>query len=351
MKVLFLSKYSQKGASSRYRFYNYIPYFQMNSIEYTFSPLFNDNYIDCLYSGAKIKLKFLQFYAILSRMFFLLTKMKKYDLIVIEKELFHNVPYVIEKILIGNRKYALDFDDYMAATYKTNALKKMFFFNKIDKLVNKAVFVTAGNLWYKTELGNENVMYLPTVIDLEAYPLIKTGKENLDEITIVWIGSPTTARYLSLIEGAILKLSRKYKLILKVIGAKINFEGINVQHVNWSSETEAYEIFISDIGIMPLSDSLWEKGKCGFKLIQYMACGLPVIGSPSPANAEIIAHNLNGFLARDEREWELYLERLILDIHLRKSMGVEARKTIEKNYSYQVWGCRYANLIKTSINL
>jgi glycosyltransferase involved in cell wall biosynthesis len=345
MKVLFLTKYNRDGASSRYRAYNYKSYFDNNDIQCYFKPLLDDNYVLNLYKKRKIKTLLQSVFSILKRISFLLFHSNDYDLIVIEKELFPNIPYFIEKILLKGRLYVLDFDDYIATYYKVNAFKRPFLGSKIDKLVDGAMFVTVGNHWYFEEFKSNNLIFLPTVINLEDYSNVK--KDYLTKVvTIVWIGSPTTVKYLQIVVPALKRLAKKHIVKLKVIGAAITIEGVDVEIVDWSAQTEAKELLSSDIGIMPLEDTLWEKGKCGFKLIQYMACGLPVVASQVPANEEIIENGVNGFIVYNEIDWYTRLEELILNASLREQFGKSGRKRIEIDYSYQVWGDRYVNIIK-----
>lgn len=348
MKILILSKYTEKGASSRYRFYNYKFFFSRNNIEYHFAPLLPNRYIDKLYSGKSVLLKFIQLQAIFKRIIFIIRYRKAYDLIIIEKELFTNIPYFFEKILLFKVNYALDFDDYAGADYQTNFFKKIFLKNKIQKLVRRSVFTTVGNRWYFERFKTNNLSYLPTVIDITKYKEIYTFKlHNLkNKIKIVWIGSPSTIKYLKLIENPFKRLSQKYNVELVIIGGICPFNYPNVKNIKWEDKTEIENISIADIGIMPLHNSLWDKGKCGFKLIQYMACGLPVVASKAPANDEIVEHGVNGFIAKDENEWFLYLEKLISNDSLRYELGIKARSTIERKYTYQVWGDRYCELIK-----
>ena len=140
MKILFLSKYNRDGASSRYRFYNYKPYFDENCIQFHIKPLLDNSYVLNLYDNRKIKVYFQRIFSILKRVYFVLFQSSNYDLIVIEKELFPNVPYVIEKLLLKGKSYALDFDDYIATDYKLNNFKKLFlkfiflFFEPHDEL-------------------------------------------------------------------------------------------------------------------------------------------------------------------------------------------------------------------------
>jgi glycosyltransferase involved in cell wall biosynthesis len=346
MKILFLSKYNRDGASSRYRFYNYKPYFDENCIQFHIKPLLDNSYVLNLYDNRKIKVYFQRIFSILKRVYFVLFQSSNYDLIVIEKELFPNVPYVIEKLLLKGKSYALDFDDYIATDYKLNNFKKLFLKNKIDKLSKGAKFVTVGNHWYFDEIKSDNLIYLPTVIDLDYYS--KTKKIHKKDITtIVWIGSLSTGKYLNLIIPVLQDLSKKYSIKIKIIGADITINDVNLDLVKWNESTEINELLSSDIGIMPLNNTLWEKGKCGFKLIQYMACAIPVVASPAPANEEIIENGVNGYIAHNEKEWYKYLEKLIIDPSLRENFGKSGRSKILSSYSYQVWGDKYCGYLKS----
>jgi glycosyltransferase involved in cell wall biosynthesis len=344
MKILFLTRYNKDGPSSRYRAYNYMPYFDSNNIRYTFSPLLDNDYILNLYSNKKLRIFTQSFFSIFKRIIFLIFNVKDYELIIIEKELFPNAPFFLEYFFLRNINYALDFDDYIATDYKENNIKRIFLNNKIQKLVEGAKFVTVCNHWYFEQFKTNNIMYLPTVVNLDNYTKIKNKFES-KIITIVWIGSPSTVKYLKNIESILKLLSLKYPIKLKVIGADVVIDGVDVELVDWSQENENIELLSSDIGIMPLNESIWDKGKCGFKLIQYMATGLPVIATASPANNEIISNGLNGFIINDINEWYFRLEELILNKELRKQFGNSGRNKIEFNYTYQVWGNRYVKYI------
>lgn len=348
MKILVLSKYGPKGASSRYRFYNYEFYLKKHGIELEFSPLLSDNYIDNLYNKKKVKKFLWQFLSVIKRIFFLLfLKNEKYDVFIIEKELFPNIPYFIEAILLKKNRYLLDFDDYIAASYKTHPIFKILLYNKIDKLVERADLTTVGNNWYFSEFKKGNLVYLPTVINLNDYPLQK--RHNTNKI-IVWIGSPTTVKYLRLIESVLLKLINEISFTVKVIGGEVELDkSIPVKTIKWNEYSENAELASCDIGIMPLKDTLWEKGKCGFKLIQYMASGLPVVGSDLPANEEIILHEETGFIAKNDTDWYNYLKYLLINTEEAHRMGKNGRKRVEDYYSYQAWGDKYALIIQETI--
>src|SRR5690606_16069608 len=113
--------------------------------------------------------------------------------------------------------------------------------------------------------------------------------------TIVWIGSPSTVRYLKNLEQSLQQLAQRISFQLRVIGGgEIVIPGVNIQSIPWSEDTEVANIAGADVGVMPLLDSPWERGKCGYKLIQYMACGLPVVASPIGVNTEIVSPSVNG---------------------------------------------------------
>jgi glycosyltransferase involved in cell wall biosynthesis len=347
MRILILSKYNYEGSSSRYRFYNYIPYFESNGISFEFKPLLPSDYVTNLYQGRRFVVFWQQIEAIVRRFFFLIFYKKESDLILIEKELFPNIPYFIEKFLLKNRKYALDFDDYAATDYKKDFFKKVFLFHKIDNLAKNAKFVTVGNKWYFDEMPSDNLIYLPTVVRLAKYKEIKVVSLSAI-VSIVWIGSPSTSKYLHLVQDVLEDLAQKYKIVFNVIGGTFYSEKVKVNLIKWEADTEIKNLLAADIGIMPLEDTIWEKGKCGFKLIQYMASGLPVIASPAPANLEIVDHGVSGYIAQDKSQWYDFLEILIIDQQKRQSFGIAGRKRVEDDYSYEVWGHRYCEIIKSS---
>ncbi|MGL4654242.1 glycosyltransferase family 4 protein [Cetobacterium sp.] len=341
IKILALTNYYEEGPSSRYRSFNYEKYFLLNGIKIEYFPLFFDGYVKRLYSKEKVN-TFYKIYCILKRIVYILHNKKKYNHIIIETELIKYAPLFFEKFLLKGASYSLDYDDNPNLIYKKNKIFKILYGQKILKLAKNARFITVGNKWFYKEIKTENIVYLPTVIDIDKYYITEKKKNNT--LIIVWIGSPSTEKYLDIIKTPLKELSLKYDFELKIIGSEKKIEGVNVRNIKWEQETEIKEISNSDIGIMPLENTFWEKGKCGFKLIQYMACGLPVVASNSPANKEIV--NGNGFILNEEKEWTIKLEKLLIDKELRKEMGKESRRIIEEKYTYQVWGKRYSQLIK-----
>jgi glycosyltransferase involved in cell wall biosynthesis len=212
-----------------------------------------------------------------------------------------------------------------------------------------ASMVVAGNGYLAARArsaGAANVEVLPTVVDLERYTSpVRRVAEAAVPIVIGWIGSPATVGYLQVLAKPLARLATDRAIELRVIGAPATLPGVPVTQVPWSEATEVQAIGSCDIGIMPLTDSPWERGKCAYKLIQYMACGLPVVASPVGANRQIVEPGINGFLAAEPAQWETALKRLADDAALRLRFGQAGRALVEAQYSLQVAAPRLAQWI------
>ncbi|WP_457553860.1 glycosyltransferase family 4 protein [Desulfobacula sp.] len=349
MKILLLSRYGRMGASSRLRSYQYLPALRECGFKIDVAPLLEDSYLKDLYAGRK-KRKI----NIANRYFHRLFKVincRKYDLLWIEKELFPWLPSWFEEFLAAiGVKYIVDYDDAVFHRYdmlENNLLEKTLG-QKIDRIMRGASLVIAGNGYLANRAvmaGAKKIERLPTVIDLERYPIDHLLQNEI--FTIGWIGSPVTAQYLYNVKPVLTKLCENIKTCLVTIGAgPFPMEGLPVKNHPWSEETEAESIRNFDVGIMPLPDEPWTLGKCGYKLIQYMACGKPVVASAVGANIEIIDHEKNGFLVESEKEWEQAITMLYKDKELRKKMGKCGRKKVETDYCLQVTSLKLITLIK-----
>jgi glycosyltransferase involved in cell wall biosynthesis len=339
MKVLLFSRYGQLGASSRVRSFQYLPYMRKKGVSVSVSSFFSDAYISALYSGDSIWKHVLKAY--LSRVLKLFL-VRKYDLIIIEKEIFPFIPAFFERCLRFFRViYIVDYDDALFHRYDCHQSKliRLFLGRKIDKVMQNASVVIAGNnyLAQRAKLaGSKNIQVIPTVVDTEKYTPLENFL-NRKETIIGWIGTPKTSHYLQPLLPVFKKLKKQFNVRFVAIGAnKTDFSGSAVEVWSWSEESEVASLRQLDIGIMPLQDSPWERGKCGYKLIQYMACGLPVIASPVGVNSEIVEHGVNGLLADTETSWEAAITSLIASPEIRLDMGQAARDTIEKHYSLKV---------------
>ena len=339
-RVLFLSKYARSGASSRYRSFQYLPFLEQAGLDYKVSPLFDDAYLANRYrrgSGSMMDIV----RACLCRIG-ALVKVRDYGLVVIEYELLPYFPALLERWLKWmGVSYVVDYDDALFHQYDRhrNPLIRWLLGGKIAVVMRYAEVVVAGNSYladYARKAGAKRVEVIPTVIDLERYPIADLKKEG-GAVTIGWIGSPTTAKYLQIIAPALAEICKNRKAKLRLIGSgAIKLPGVDVEVLPWSEVSEVELMHTFDIGIMPLPDESWARGKCGFKLIQYMACGLPVIASPVGVNSEIVEHGINGFLASTQDEWIDALKRLIVDAALRGRMGRYGRSRVGQQYCLQV---------------
>ncbi len=189
------------------------------------------------------------------------------------------------------------------------------------------------------------VEILPTSVDVAAYQAAVPRPGGAP--TVVWIGSPENLVYLEMIRPALARLTQRHpRLVLKVICSRFpDWPEVAVQRVPWSAATEAAELAAADVGVMPLTDDEWSRGKCAFKLLQYMAASLPCVASPVGANTEAVLDGETGYHARDDREWEAALARLIESPQLAARFGAAGRERVERYFSMQVYRARYLALL------
>lgn len=279
-----------------------------------------------------------------------LVEARKYDLVWLEKEAFPFLPAIPERLLgMTDVPYVVDYDDAVFHRYDqhSNPLIRGALSGKIATVMRNAACVVAGNEYlaeYARRAGVQCVEIVPTVIDLDRYP-VSSHSEN-EVFTVGWIGTPITAKYLSSVVDPLQRLSETGRLRLAVVGAEIKMDGVEVDCRPWSEETEIAEISRFDTGIMPLPDTPWERGKCGYKLIQYMAAGKPVVASPVGANRSIVEQGTSGYFARTSGEWSDALTALRENVGRRTSLGEAGRKKVERGYCLQITAPRLVKLIQ-----
>jgi glycosyltransferase involved in cell wall biosynthesis len=220
--------------------------------------------------------------------------------------------------------------------------------------MRNARLVIAGNDYLAnraTQAGAKWVEILPTVVDLDRYPLSKAPQNEV--FTIGWIGTPLKFfNYIKELAPVLKEICRDGGAKVVAIGAKeTNLEDIPLEIKPWSEATEVKEMQQFDVGIMPLTDTPFERGKCGFKLIQYMASSRPVIGSPVGVNAEIIEQGINGFHASSQAEWLQAFQKLKNDRYLRESMGLAGRKLVEDKYNIKITAPRLLQLLQAAVQV
>jgi glycosyltransferase involved in cell wall biosynthesis len=320
----------------------YIPFLTQQGLEVTVRPLLNNNYLEVLYQRGK-RLPGTVAAAYARRLITLLT-CRDNDLVWIEKELLPWFPASLEHLLLGHRvPYVVDYDDATFHNYDRhpNPLVRRLFGRKIDRIMSHAAWVVAGNEYLAERArcaGARRVTVLPTVIDLDRYPN-PTSVRPPRPFTIGWMGSPSTRRYLEAIRPALARMSSLHAAKVVLIGSgAVRWEDVDVEVRPWSETSEVADLRSCDVGIMPLDDTPWERGKCGYKLIQYMACGLPVVASPVGANCSIVRDGETGYLADTPEAWYRALDRLGMDSLLRQQMGAAGRLRVETSCCLQKTG-------------
>ena len=264
------------------------------------------------------------------------------------------LPFFVERaMLTKSPPIVLDIDDADFHHYDQNrsGFIRMLLGPKIGRLMRMSDLVIAGNDYlagYARRWGARSVEQLPTAVDLAKYPLKECPTGEKGPVTIGWIGSPTTAPYLKIIEPVLRDLSRNFPIKLVLVGSgAVTLEGLKPDIQPWTEEKEAELVSGFDIGIMPLADTPWERGKCGYKLIQYMSCARPVVASAIGANLSIVTQGKEGFLVKALNEWKEALEALIKDADLRRQMGMAGRQLVEKKYCTSITAPRLLNLLRT----
>lgn len=342
MKILLLSKYSRLGASSRLRTMQFLPGLSGAGFEVDVQSLFDDAYLKQLYQKkGRSLVHMLKCY--LGRLL-ILFEVKQYDAVWLEYELLPYFPAWLESYLNWRKvPYIVDYDDALFHNYDLsgNPLLRKLLGSKIDQVMAKADAVCVGNQYLKQralKAGVQRIYWVPTVIDLARYP-VDTAKLKNTAPVFGWIGSPATQSYLMMIAPALSKALAQCGGRLVLIGANSDvlphFAGCDIELRSWSEATEVQDISNFDVGLMPLPDGPWERGKCGYKLIQYMACAVPVVASPVGANVDIVQGSGSGLLASTENEWFDALVTLATDTELCQRYGDAGRAAVENVYSLQ----------------
>ena len=252
--------------------------------------------------------------------------------------------------------FVFDFDDAVWVRYVSPANSYLSYLRMPGKtafLCRGARHVLAGNPYLRDYALRHNraVSIVPTTIDTERYRPLPPRQPEVP--VIGWTGSYSTGQYLSVVGGALTRLARSHRFRVVVVGGGESFRppGVEVEFRPWRSATELQDLSDFDIGLMPLPDAQWERGKCGLKALQYMALGVPAVVSPVGVNAQIVRDGENGLVAADEAGWERALGRLLDDASLRARLGAAGRATVEAEYSAAVVAPRVARILRQAAGL
>lgn len=351
--ILFVATHRPNRApGQRFRFEEFLPFFQEVGFHYKYSFLFNADQDQIFYGKGKFLNKALILCQVFVKRALDILQISKYDIVFIQREAMIFGPAFFERLIkFSNAKIIFDFDDSIWLSNVSESNKKfawMKFPRKTSSIIRMSDMIFAGNNFlanYALKF-NSNVRIIPTTIDTVLYYPINESKFKKNQVCIGWSGSITTIEHFKLLIPVLKRVYKKYGdfIYFKVIGDEsyINKE-LNIKGVRWNSQTEVEDLSEIEIGIMPLPDNDWAKGKCGLKGLQYMALGIATIMSPVGVNTEIIENFKNGYLASTEEEWFEYLCFLIENRQSSKEIGLNGRMRVEEKYSIKALKDTYIN--------
>lgn len=360
MKILFLTLYPKLQPSTRFRVIQLLPYLD-EAVKYRVKPLLPETFFNRLYGGGNLiqKTAFhaLEFLFRLKDLF----SVFGYDIIFLQKGITTiNLRYLYLILFMLSKKVIFDFDDAITISQITKINKfpwHMFQDNsEWRKIVKLSYKVIVGNEKLKSDIQdlNSNIYVIPTPVDTGYYAINPNKYRAKDRIVILWSGNKSGHVYLYICASAISRLSERYSIELNILTDDPDkklysmFGKSKVNIVRWNIENEKMAFAEADIGIMPLYDTLWDRRKCAFKALLYMASGIPSISSPVGIIRDIIDEGKNGLLAETEDEWADKLELLIKDSSLRRNIGLAGRRTVEEGFSLSKWGPRWREVLTST---
>jgi glycosyltransferase involved in cell wall biosynthesis len=356
-KILFVAQHRpDRSPGQRYRFEQFLGHLMANGFDSEVSFIVNEADDKILYQrGNQLKKA-----DVLRRSVQIrkkdVARMNEFDIIFIYREALMTGSTRFERAFRkSNAKLVLDFDDTIWLKNTSRANKRWDWMknaSKTDKLIGLVDLVIVGNdyLAEHARAINPNTVIIPSTIDTDRYDV--RSERTRQQVCIGWSGSVSTIPHFERILPVFRELKKRYgeTIRFKVIGQEpVHYEGLEIETSIWSPEQEAAQLHELDIGIMPLPDDKWSRGKCGMKGLQYMGVGIPAVLSPVGVNTDIIEDGINGFLADSEEDWIEKLGILIENADLRRRMGTAARITVEERFSVNAWKDNYVNLFKELI--
>lgn len=358
MKVLILAPYpTAKAPNQRFRFEQYLPFLEKSGIRFDYRPFWNEEVWDIFYQPGHFRIKFLGLLQGIIRRKLMLVQLHKYEYVIIHREAMPVGPPILEFMIarIWKKKIIYDFDDAIWIKNYSEANKGIARWlkshQKVGRICHYSYKVTTGNEYLATyaKRFNPNVTVIPTTIDTDSYHNRIKEVQKEGEFVIGWTGTHSTIAQLREIESELAELQKTIDFDLHFIcNADPAFTLVNYQYKPWNYSTEIEDLLKFDIGIMPLRNTDWERGKCGFKALQYMALGIPVVASAVGVNCEIITDRKDGYLIPPDHPelWIARLKDLLQNNDLRQQLGTAGRQTVVQRYSVESNKEKYLRLFK-----
>ncbi len=346
INILFICPYpAGESPSQRFRFEQYFDLLQSNNYSFSIHPFLSLSTWRILYNPGKIIRKIFAVLGGFMKRFLLLSSLWKYDFVFIHREATPVGPpwfeWAVAKVF--KKKIIYDFDDaiWIANSTKENDLvSKIKWPSKVNSICKWSYAISCGNdfLCDFARKFNDHVVLNPSTIDTEKLHNTELYPKKIEsnQIVIGWTGSHSTLKYLDPLIPVIQSIEKRFldQIKLVIIADRApSFKLQSLSFIKWHKETEIKDLLQIDIGVMPLTDDIWAKGKCGFKVLQYMALGIPAIASAVGVNKIIIDRDIDGFLCESPLQWEEKIIRLIEDRTLRNQMGKAGQAKIVNNYS------------------
>ena len=343
-KILFICPYPQGLApSQRFRFEQYISQLEEKGFHLSIKPFFEEKAYYAFYQSGNLISKIHSITRSYFKRLALLFQLSSFHYIFIHREATPLGPPIIEYAIakVFGKKIIYDFDDAIWLTDKTNesALTEMLRCRRKVRAICKWSYkVSCGNSYLAAYARqyNLNVMINPTTIDdFELHVSRQSHEGSNHKVTIGWTGSHSTLKYLGTLIPVLQSLEKRYPQVhwFVIADRDPNLSLKNYAFRRWRKETEISDLHEFDIGIMPLPDDAWTRGKCGFKALQYMAMSIPAVISPVGVNKEIVQHGNEGYCCTSYDEWFIHLEDLILHPEKRATMGKKGRRKVINSYS------------------
>jgi glycosyltransferase involved in cell wall biosynthesis len=359
LKLLALSPVPAEGAGCRFRVMQYVPALERAGFSVTIAPFFDAAFFDLVYRPGRYVEKFGAFVRQSLARLRLLMSRDSYDAFLVYREAYPFGPPLVETLLAHahGRPLVYDFDDAIFLSNSSDANRfasALKYPQKVAAIIGRSALVLAGNEYLASyaRAYNTAVTVLPTCVDTNVFVPRHTPRSAGDPLVVGWIGTPTTATYLKLLGPSLSRLASRHPFVLRVSGSgeSLEFSGVTTVNERWSLEREVELFNTCDIGVYPLTDDEWAKGKCGFKAIQFMACGVPVVAAAVGVNKDIIQDGVNGLLASTPQEWDEKIGRLLCDGDLRRRLGAAGRRTIEEKYSLAVNAPALASMLREVVD-
>jgi glycosyltransferase involved in cell wall biosynthesis len=360
VKALFVVPYPTEAPSNRLRVEQYFPYLEKHGVELVLRPFMSSDLYNIRHApGSMIRKVASLGFSTLSR-FMDIQRAAGADVIFVHREAFPvGGPFIEEKLAAAGPPMVFDFDDAIyllntgLASRTVGLLKRP---SKTARIVNLSTTVIAGNENLKTYASdyNRNIVVIPTPVDTSRFVPRSEPRPGSDrKVVIGWQGSNTTAPYLRMVGDALAEVTRRYPHVeVEAIGGSY-VPPVSPQLTvrRWTLNRELEDLHGFDIGIMPMPDTEWTRGKCGFKALLYMACGVPPVCSPVGMTTDIVQDGQNGLLATTTDEWIEKLSLLVENPELRRQMGEAGRTTVEEKYSLTTHAPRFLETLQRTAEL